>query len=142
MKKILLVTLFAATLSFAQTAKEMLVYKTPYCGCCTKWTEIMQKNGIDVKVRMVNDVNSVNNELGINPSLASCHTAIIDNYIVIGHVDYSAVKKMLEEKPDIVGITVPGMPIGSPGMEQGDVKQAYNVLSIKKDGSTAIYEKH
>jgi hypothetical protein len=102
----------------------------------------MQKNGIDVKVRMVNDVNSVNNELGINPSLASCHTAIIDNYIVIGHVDYSAVKKMLEEKPDIVGITVPGMPIGSPGMEQGDVKQAYNVLSIKKDGSTAIYEKH
>lgn len=142
MKKSIFLTLVAATLSYAQMAKKMTVYKTPYCGCCTKWTEIMQKNGIKVNVKMVDNVSRVNQKLGIDSSLSSCHTAIIDNYVVIGHVDYSAVKKMLDEKPDIVGITVPGMPIGSPGMEQGDVKQPYNVLSINTNGSTGIYEKH
>jgi len=141
MKKILYTILLMATFGYAIEGKEMTIYKSPYCGCCTMWTDIMKEKGFKVNIKMVDNVMFKNEELGITPHTASCHTAIVDGYVVVGHVDYSAVKKMLTEKPDIKGITVPGMPIGSPGMEQGNIKQAYNILYINKDGSTGIYEK-
>ncbi|CAI8224991.1 MAG: DUF411 domain-containing protein [Sulfurovum sp.] len=144
MKNILkgMIALFIATSLYAVEGTKMTVYKSPYCGCCTKWVDIMKAKGFDVDVKMVDNVNAVNKKLQIDPKLSSCHTAIVDNYVVIGHVDYSAVKKMLDEKPNIKGITVPGMPIGSPGMEQGNMKQSYNVLSINGDNSVGIFEKH
>lgn len=134
--------LILATSMFAMEGKKMTVYKSPYCGCCTTWTEIMKSKGFDIKIEMVDNVMFLNEKLGITPHTASCHTALVDGYVVVGHVDYSAVKKMLTEKPDIKGITVPGMPVGSPGMEQGNMKQSYNVLYINKDGTTGVYEKH
>ncbi len=137
-----IIFVFMATSLYAVDGAKMTVYKSPYCGCCTKWVDIMKEKGFDVNVQMVNDVSLVNKKLQIDPKLSSCHTAIVDNYVVVGHVDYSAVKKMLDEKPDIKGITVPGMPIGSPGMEQGNMKQSYNVLYINGDNSTGIFEKH
>ncbi|MFA9372750.1 MAG: DUF411 domain-containing protein [Poseidonibacter sp.] len=142
MKKIFLLLALIASSIFAVEGKEMVVYKSPYCGCCTKWIDLMKKEGFNVKTVMLNNVNEIKSKVGLTSKTSSCHTAIVDGYFVEGHVDYSAVKKMLNEKPDILGITVPGMPIGSPGMEQGDVKEAYNILYVNKNGTTGIYEKH
>ena len=142
MKKIFLLLALITSSIFALEGKEMVVYKSPYCGCCTKWIDLMKKEGFNVKTVMLNNVNEIKSKVGLTSKTSSCHTAIVDGYFVEGHVDYSAVKKMLEDKPDILGITVPGMPIGSPGMEQGDVKEAYNILYVNKDGTTGIYEKH
>lgn len=143
MKKTLFLTLMAATLSFAQMAKEMTVYKTPYCGCCGNWIKAMEKEGFKVNTIVKNDFHEVKEVNGITGKTSSCHTALIDGYVIEGHVDYSAIKKLLTEKPkDIRGLTVPGMVVGSPGMEMGNKKDPYNILAIKKDGSTEIYEKH
>lgn len=140
-KKIFLLLILTIS-SYAMSGKNMTVYKSPYCGCCTKWVDIMKTKGFNVTVKKVDNVMAVNEKLGITPQTASCHTALVDGYVVVGHVDYSAIKKMILNKPDILGITVPGMPVGSPGMEQDNMKQKYNVLFINKNGSTGVYEKH
>ncbi|MBU0923502.1 DUF411 domain-containing protein [bacterium] len=142
MKKIILFLALITSSVFAMEGKTMTVYKSPSCGCCTKWIDIMKSKGFEVKTIETNEVNTIKQKAGLQAGQTSCHTAFVDGYVVEGHVDYSAVKKMLDEKPNIIGITVPGMPIGSPGMEQGNTKQAYNVLSVNKDGSTDVYEAH
>lgn len=140
MKKTLLSLTILATSIFAMEGKTMTVYKSPYCGCCVKWIDIMKDNGFKVNTIETNDVNTIKQKAGLQAGQTSCHTAFVDGYVIEGHVNYSSIKRMLEEKPDVLGITVPGMPIGSPGMEQGDIKQAYNILYINKNGSTGIYE--
>lgn len=85
---------------------------------------------------------SMKKAAGITPELESCHTAVIEGYLVEGHVPAGDIKRLLEERPDIKALAVPGMPIGSPGMEQGDTKERYDVIAIKKDGSTYVYSKH
>ncbi len=143
MKKIIFLGLIAATLSYAEIAKEMTVYKSPYCGCCGKWIDAMKKEGFKINTMVKEKFNDVKAKNGITQNTASCHTALIDGYVIEGHVNYSAIKKLLSEKPkDIKGLTVPGMVVGSPGMEMGNKKMPYNILAIKKDGSTVIYEKH
>ncbi len=125
------------------TAKpQMTVYKSSTCGCCSKWVEHMQANGFEVKAINVDDVDKVKTAQGVPASAASCHTALVNGYVVEGHVPADAVLKMLKEKPAIAGIAVPGMPIGSPGMEMPNgQKEAYNVVSFDKAGKTAIYQK-
>lgn len=143
MKKIILITMAALTFSYAEMVKEMTVYKSPYCGCCANWISQMEDKGFEIKTIVKNKFDNIKRDNGITGKLASCHTALIDGYVIEGHVDYSAIKKLLTEKPkDIKGLTVPGMVIGSPGMEQGNKKMPYNIIAIKKDGSTFIYEKH
>ncbi len=143
MKKTLLLTLMAFSFSYAQMAKEMTVYKTPYCGCCSNWISQIKEKGFNIKTIVKDNFDDLKAKHGLTPKTASCHTALIDGYFIEGHVDYSAIKKLLTQKPkDIKGLTVPGMVVGSPGMEMGDKKVPYNVLSVKKDGSTEIYEKH
>ena len=142
MKKIALLLLLMITSIFAVENQKMTVYKSPYCGCCTNWIDIMKQKGFDVNVVMVDNVMDINKKLGIKDEHSSCHTAVVNNYVVIGHVDYSAVQKMLTDKPAIKGLTVPGMPIGSPGMEQNNMKQHYNVLAINNNDSVSVYEKH
>lgn len=142
MKKTLLGLVLIASSIFAMENKAMTVYKSPYCGCCESWINIMKEKGFKIKVIQSNDLNEIKRKAGLQAGQTSCHTAFVDGYFIEGHVDYSAVKKMLEEKPDILGISNPGMPIGSPGMEQGNQKQAYNIIYINKDGSEGIYEKH
>ena len=142
MKKTILFLALITSSVFAMEGKTMTVYKSPSCGCCTKWIDIMKSEGFKVNSIKTNEVNTIKQKAGLQAGQTSCHTAFVDGYVVEGHVNYSAIKKMLEEKPNIIGITVPGMPIGSPGMEQGNTKQAYNILYVNKDGSTGVYEAH
>ncbi len=127
---------------FADNAlPEITVYKTPTCGCCGKWVSHLESNGFKVNAINQNDLSSLKQQLGIAPSLQACHTAKIGNYFVEGHVPASDIKKMLATKPDIQGITVPGMPMGSPGME-GARKDNYDVLAINKDASVTVFNSH
>ncbi len=142
MKKTILSLMLITSSIFAMEGKTMTVYKSPFCGCCSDWIDIMKTKGFKIDVIETNEVNNIKQKAGLQAGQTSCHTAFVDGYVIEGHVDYSAIKKMLVEKPNILGITVPGMPIGSPGMEQGNTKQAYNILYVNKDGSTGVYEAH
>lgn len=142
MKKTILSLMLITSSIFAMEGKTMTVYKSPSCGCCSDWIDIMKTKGFKIDVIETNEVNNIKQKAGLQAGQTSCHTAFVDGYVVEGHVDYSAVEKMLVEKPNILGITVPGMPIGSPGMEQGNTKEAYNILYVNKDGSTGVYEAH
>lgn len=134
----------AARLAAAAGLPTVTVYKSPQCGCCAKWADHMAEAGFKVKVKNVGDMKSTKARFGIPPHLETCHTAVVGDYVVEGHVPASAVKRMLEEKLDVAGIVVPGMPVGSPGMEQGfpDNYDRYRVLTLGRDGSTAVYERH
>lgn len=125
-------------------ANAMVVYKTPTCGCCALWVEHMRQNGFQPVVHDVSaaQVRAVSQSAGLADEGASCHTAKVGNYIVEGHVPAADVQRMLKEKPAIAGIAAPGMPMGSPGMEQGGRKEAYDVISFTKAGKTAVFAKH
>jgi hypothetical protein len=128
----------------AQTSAKplMTVYKSATCGCCSKWIEHMQANGFEVKAINVDDIDKVKRDHGVPDAAASCHTGIVNGYIVEGHVPADAVLKMLKDKPAIAGIAVPGMPMGSPGMEvPGGQKEPYSIVSFDKSGKTSIYQK-
>ena len=116
----------------------MVVYKSPTCGCCAKWVEHMEKAGFEVDSRDMRDMNSIKTQLGVPRRAASCHTAVVGGYIVEGHVPAEFVHQLLEEKPEIAGIAVPGMPIGSPGMEGPD-PTPYEVMTLVGDSIQGIY---
>lgn len=121
---------------------EMTVYKSPTCGCCTKWIKHMEENGFKVNAVDVLEMNIVKEKYGINRELASCHTAVIEGYVIEGHVPAVDVKRLLSEKPDVVGLSVPGMPAGSPGMEMSDRVDRYSVIAISKDGDTEVFNQY
>lgn len=117
----------------------IVVYKTPTCGCCIKWIEHLRDSGFDVSAVEVPSTIPVHERFGVPRQLGSCHTAVIGDYWVEGHVPADLVQKLLTEKPDgIAGIAVPGMPMGSPGME-GPNPVAYQVLAYDKDGKVTLY---
>lgn len=119
------------------------VFKTPTCGCCAQWVEHMRSNGFTVRVSDMPDLADVKKSRGVPETAQSCHTAVVSGYVVEGHVPASDVQRMLKEKPAIAGIAVPGMPIGSPGMEYPGTKpQPYAVLSFDKNGATQVFAKH
>jgi hypothetical protein len=121
---------------------QLTVYKSSTCGCCSNWVEYMRSNGFDVKTFDVDDIDTVKQEHGVPASAASCHTALVNGYLVEGHVPADAVLKMLRDRPAISGIAVPGMPIGAPGMEMPNgQKDPYTIVSFDKSGRTAVYEK-
>jgi hypothetical protein len=126
----------------AAHAGTMTVHKSASCGCCAKWVEHVQKHGFTVKVVNTDDIMAVKAKAGIPDTLASCHTATVGGYVVEGHVPAADIKKLLASKPKAKGIAVPGMPMGSPGMEHGDHRQPYQTLLIKADGSTAVFAQH
>ena len=117
------------------------VYKSPTCGCCSKWVSHLQANGFKVEATDVNDINLVKRSYGIPPALASCHTAVVGDYLVEGHVSAEDIVQLLKQKPAIKGIAAPGMPIGSPGMEGGK-PEAYDVISFGADGETEVFSSH
>ena len=117
---------------------KMVVYKSPTCGCCVKWVEHMQNAGFTVESRDMRDMGSIKKQLGIPSVASSCHTAVIDGYVIEGHVPAQYVQKLLRERPDIPGIAVPGMPIGSPGMEVPNAKP-YEVVTFSKDTLTGVF---
>lgn len=118
------------------------VYKSPTCGCCQAWVEHLQGDGFRVEVVEMTDRSAIAEGRGVPRDLGSCHTAVVGDYVVEGHVPASDIRRLLEEAPDAAGIAVPGMPIGSPGMEQGDRVQAYDVVLIGKDGSRTVFARH
>ena len=128
----------------APAATKVVVYKTPTCGCCSLWVEHMRKNGFQVEAHDVSaaQVRAVSESAGLAEGLTSCHTAKVGNYIVEGHVPAADIQRMLKEKPAIAGITAAGMPMGSPGMEQGGRSEPYNVVAFTKAGKTSVFAKH
>jgi hypothetical protein len=128
----------AAATSQDDDLPTVIVYKTPSCGCCNGWVEHLEAAGFTVDARNVTDIMSVKRDGGVPVSMSSCHTAIIDGYVVEGHVPADHVKRLLAERPEIAGIALPGMPMGSPGME-GLNARPYQVLSFTSDGESAIF---
>jgi hypothetical protein len=119
------------------------VYKTSTCGCCKSWVSYLQENGFTVVTHDLDDaaLTKLTRDKGVPDNLASCHTAVIGGYVVEGHVPAADIKKMLADKPAIVGLSVPGMVQGSPGMP-GPSPQHYNVVAFDKKGGTQVYSKN
>ena len=121
----------------------VLVHKSPSCGCCGAWIEHMRKSGFEVRVDERYDLEPIRAQLGVPSAKGSCHTAEVAGYVVEGHVPAEDIKRLLAEKPRARGLTVPGMPIGSPGMESPDGRiQPYTVELIEADGRTTAYARH
>jgi hypothetical protein len=118
---------------------DVVVYKSPTCGCCDGWTEHLAAAGFRVIPRDTADVGAVKRRLGVLPSLGSCHTAMVDGYVVEGHVPADVIVRLLRERPAIVGIAVPGMPAGSPGMEAARPHVPYDVIAFDASGRTWVY---
>lgn len=116
------------------------VYKTPQCGCCKAWVQHLTKNGFQVESMDMPDLALVKQKYGVTPALEACHTAVVGNYVVEGHVPADVIKRLLKERPAVVGIAVPGMPGGSPGME-GAMKERYDVLTFDRAGRSRVYAK-
>ncbi len=142
------VTLLAASaLPFAATAAAptpLEVWKDPNCGCCQDWVDHLQANGFAVKVHATGN-NAVRARLGLPQKLGSCHTALVGGYVVEGHVPASDVRALLQQKPKALGLAVPGMPVGSPGMDgpaYGDRRDPYDVLLVARDGSTRVFKSY
>ena len=142
LKRPVLVTLLCLSLSPPVFAAEVNVYKSPTCGCCKEWVKHLQANGFSVKTHDVPDVSPYKVANGVPVTLGSCHTATVGGYVIEGHVPASDVKRLLKERPPVRGLAVPGMPIGSPGMEQGAHKQRYDVLTFDKQGNTSVYSRY
>ena len=128
--------------STAANAATMTVMKSPSCGCCAKWIEHVRKAGFEVKVVNVDDIMAVKAKNGVPMKFASCHTTRVGGYVVEGHVPAADIKRLPAAKPKARGIAVPGMPMGSPGMEHGDHRQPYQTLLIKADGTTTVFARH
>jgi hypothetical protein len=138
----LLTLAFAGAPSPAQgEPRELTMYKSPTCGCCNAWAEHMRSHGFAVEAHDVADVAPVKAENAIPPRLASCHTAFVGGYVIEGHVPASDVQRLLAERPAVAGLAVPGMPVGSPGME-GPNPERYDVLSFDASGRTAVFSSH
>jgi len=117
---------------------EIIVYKTSTCGCCKKWVEHLQAAGFRVTAHDTSDVAGVAAHYGVPRRLSACHTALVQGYVVEGHVPVDAIERLLKEGPDIAGVAVPGMPPGSPGMES-ETPAHYQILTFAKSGRTAVY---
>jgi hypothetical protein len=118
------------------------VWKSPTCGCCAGWVEHMQRAGFAVEVVEMADLTSIKRERGVAPQMQSCHTSLVEGYTVEGHVPADDVMRLVRERPAIVGIAAPGMPVGSPGMEMGAQQDRYDVIAFDKDGKTSVWASH
>lgn len=124
-----------------QALPKITVYKSATCGCCNKWIDHLQDNGFQVDARNHTDMATVKEKAGVQPKFQSCHTALVDRYYVEGHVPAKDIKQLLSEKPQARGLAVPGMPMGSPGME-GHRKDPYAVLLINRNDRASIYKEY
>ena len=121
----------------------MTVYKSPTCGCCTKWVEHIEAAGFTVQTQDLADVTSRKDALGVPQRLRSCHTAKVGEYVIEGHVPAADVKHLLSEAPEVRGVAVPGMPVGSPGMEvPGRPAQPYRVIAFSAEEAASIFARH
>ena len=119
----------------------LTVYRSPSCGCCGAWVDHAKKHGFTIEDIKTEDMEAVKQQHNVPVELASCHTAIIDGYVMEGHIPADDIKRFLAEKPDnLVGLAVPGMPIGTPGMESRDIKQPFQVLAFNDKGEVEVFK--
>lgn len=141
----LFIALFAAPLAsqtvHAESLPNMTVWKSPSCGCCASWVTHMRGNGFNMTVKDSNDLGKIKKRSGVPDRLQACHTAKIGDYVIEGHVHAKDVKRLLKTKPQALGLAVPGMPSGSPGMENGQ-HDRYDVLLFKRDGATKVFSSY
>lgn len=130
-----------ARAAVAAAGPQLTMTRTPTCGCCGKWAEHLEAHGFQVAVRNVSDVRPFKREKGVPAALSACHTAEVDGYVVEGHVPASDIRRLLEERPAVAGIAVPGMPEGSPGME-GPEPERYSVYAFDRDGGVTLFATH
>jgi hypothetical protein len=121
---------------------EIVVYRSPSCGCCHKWIEHLKKHQFKVKDMVTQDVNAIKQKYGVSGEMASCHTAIVDGYVVEGHVPASDIVSLLTARPKIVGISVPAMPVGTPGMEMSARKDLFKVIAFDNSGKYSEFNSY
>lgn len=147
---LLLPVLAAAFLAVPAPAQEparsestplVTVTRSPTCGCCAKWGEHLEANGFRVQMRNVADLKPIKREKGVPAPLASCHTGEVEGYVIEGHVPAADVRRLLEQRPDVAGLAVPGMPEGSPGMEGPD-PEPYHVYAFDREGRVSVFSTH
>ena len=126
--------------SSAPAPSVVTVYKDPGCECCTRWVKHLSANGFVVSVRDTSNMDEVKRTMNVPAALQSCHTAVVDRYVIEGHVPADVIKKFLAAKPAALGLAVPGMPTGSPGME-GSRTDHYNIVVFDRDGASRVYAK-
>jgi len=136
--KLIITTLLMLSGVTIAAAEVITVYKSPTCGCCSAWIEHLKQNGFEVTAHDTVNMNQLKQSPGVSPEHASCHTAEISGYVIEGHVPAAEIKRLLNEKPALSGLAVPGMPMGSPGMEGGR-KDPYKVLTFDHQGNTKVY---
>ena len=123
----------------AQAAPTVAVVKDPGCGCCTKWVAHLEKAGFKATVTESATLDALKDSKGVPKAARSCHTGTVGGYVIEGHVPAADIRRLLKERPDIVGLAVPGMPTGSPGMEVGDRVMPYDVIAFDKTGKTRVF---
>lgn len=154
---IVLLSVFIASISLPVSANESVwdretkpysgnlnavVYSSPSCSCCEGWSEHLRKHGFSVRNVKTSDLKAIKQKYNLPSELASCHTAIINGYVIEGHVPADDIKRLLENKSDLVGISVPQMPVGTPGMESGDQKEPFTVVSFDKNGKVERFKEY
>jgi hypothetical protein len=143
---VLLAVLSISLAAVAETPKisnspTIEVYKTPTCGCCTKWIDHLKDAGFEVESTDLRNLSAVKQAHGISREVSACHTAVVDGYVIEGHVPAEDVQRLLRERPEVKGLVVPGMPLGSPGMEHPK-PEPYSVYAIGPEGQMTVFSKH
>ena len=126
----------------ASVRTQVAVWKTPNCGCCKDWVKHLETNGFDVVTHDVKETASKRQALGLAEKYGSCHTATVNGYVLEGHVPARDIQRLLRDKPSAIGLAVPGMPVGSPGMEMGTGADAFDVVLVLKDGSSRVFQSY
>ncbi len=126
----------------AEEPTAITVYRSPTCSCCGKWMEHLKQNNFTIKDIPTEDMNAIKHKYGVSDEMASCHTAVVNGYVVEGHVPADDIKALLKAKPNVVGIAVPQMPSGTPGMEMDGKKDPYNVMSFDSDKHYQVFKSH
>jgi len=132
----------AKTENLSKDNSDIVVYRSPTCGCCGKWLAHLNAHGFNVTDNIVDDVQGIKEQYGVTSSLASCHTAIINGYVIEGHVPAGDIKTMLKNKDNIKGLAVPGMVAGTPGMEMGDRRSPFKVIAFDASGQLKVYKNY
>ncbi len=138
---VILVPSAMADMRSAAKPVEIIVYKDPDCGCCKNWVEHLRKHGFRVVTHDTRDMQTVKGTFGVKNDLQSCHTATVNGYVIEGHVPAADIDRLLKQRPKIAGLAVPGMPVGSPGMEGGKAEH-YSVIAFDKKGATNVFARH
>jgi len=135
-----LLTALLGTAGYAAEAPvDIIVYRSPTCGCCGKWIDHLKQNNFNVKDNVSDDMEAIKSQYGVPKEMASCHTAVVNGYVVEGHVPAADIIKLLKDKPKVTGLAVPGMVTGSPGMEMGGRVDPYDVMSFDKEKHFQIF---